>query len=438
MKHKEAGGGGGVISPKESSALDIKNDFECVKIAPNVNVSISGILNTNTRKSSRGFTLLELTIVLMVMGFMTIGSVTVSTAVLNYEKHIGTKKKLEIIRIAMEGYLTRHERLPRPANIKLAVTDIGYGQEADDDMIRVVEYGNLYGSYDWKKTPGVYDCMNYETKTHTCELKFRIGDYCRDFSTRSDCKNCCWRGSIESWTAAINIVNAEILAELNGEASNSFIELIGAVPTEVLGLESKYLHDDWGNKFVYAVTEYITNKSTLKESFIKNKWQGQINGKYVYVVISAGKNQGYSYSRNGMLHHISTPDVGDDDKQNSYDDMKAGIIVENSANSKFDDIMLLQNLENILEKTNIFRNVECSMKINSSGSNCGETNIFFKNIGEIILSYKEKYYSTEIMTIDQVVADGKIRKLKHCIIECGDYGKAIIYPNYTEVGIIRE
>jgi hypothetical protein len=157
-------------------------------------------------------------------------------------------------------------------------------------------------------------------------------------------------------------------------------------------------------------------------------------------VISAGRNQGYSYSRKGgdEPHHTSTSNVTATDKQNSYDYMEAGVVVENSTDPNFDDLMILENLENMVKRSNL-SDLNCSVTINATGTNCGEDNTFFKSIGETIsLSYKGRYYSTEYKTIDQPAPGGITRRLKYCVIECGEYGKITIYPSYAEVGFIEE
>lgn len=81
---------------------------------------------------------------------------------------------------------------------------------------------------------------------------------------------------------------------------------IGAVPTRSLGLPDEYIGDAWGDRFVYAVTEVLTDPATYSPSM------GSINiedgaghavalpaGSTKYVIISLGPDKAGAYTLQG-------------------------------------------------------------------------------------------------------------------------------------------
>lgn len=62
--------------------------------------------------NNKGFSLLELSIVLLVLGFMTTASITITRGMLNYGKQKVTKDKIYRIENAIDSFLTKNGRLP--------------------------------------------------------------------------------------------------------------------------------------------------------------------------------------------------------------------------------------------------------------------------------------------------------------------------------------
>ena len=68
--------------------------------------------------NNKGFSLLELSIVLLVLGFMTTASITITRGMLNKKKQKVTKDKIYRIENAIDSFLTKNGRLPCTAGIK--------------------------------------------------------------------------------------------------------------------------------------------------------------------------------------------------------------------------------------------------------------------------------------------------------------------------------
>ena len=81
-------------------------------------------MKINGRKA---FSLIELSIVLLIISIMVAGTVTVSTAIVTKSKIELTKKRMDEIYKAMGQYLLRNYALPCPASLRVAKTAASYG-----------------------------------------------------------------------------------------------------------------------------------------------------------------------------------------------------------------------------------------------------------------------------------------------------------------------
>src|SRR6478735_1969862 len=81
-------------------------------------------------RGNKGFTLIELSIVLVVVGIMLYMGLSVGSIQLEAAKVKQTKDKLDKIEKAVQLYYETNGRLPCPANGTLAVTDASFGKGA--------------------------------------------------------------------------------------------------------------------------------------------------------------------------------------------------------------------------------------------------------------------------------------------------------------------
>lgn len=82
----------------------------------------------NNTKTSRGFSLLELSIVMVAMAFIATGLMRIAINTTKVDKQEETERKLEVISKRLALYVFENQRLPCPANGTLAASDANYGR----------------------------------------------------------------------------------------------------------------------------------------------------------------------------------------------------------------------------------------------------------------------------------------------------------------------
>jgi prepilin-type N-terminal cleavage/methylation domain-containing protein len=143
-----------------------------------------------TRKS--GFTLVELSIVLVILGIVLAGGLVVGTSVVDRQAIISTNSQMDEVTTALKAYYAINNRLPCVAPLTTAVGAAGFGTEI---------------------TPGAATCS---TNTTVPAGTYRVAG-----------------------TGARQV-------------------RIGAVPVRTLGMRDRYIADEFGNRYLYAVTELHT------------------------------------------------------------------------------------------------------------------------------------------------------------------------------------
>jgi len=100
--------------------------------------------------NKKGFTLLEVAVVLAIIGILIVGFLQGSAVLLRKNKESGTKKKLAVLDKALMNYLLINGDLPCPAGLKLVEGDAGFGEEKDctlDSINGITAYGSfIYGA----------------------------------------------------------------------------------------------------------------------------------------------------------------------------------------------------------------------------------------------------------------------------------------------------
>ena len=104
-------------------------------------------------EKQKGFTLLELSIVLAILALLIGGGLVIGTAQMEQERVRVTKERMDTIETTLKNYVTAFNRLPCPANITLAMSDAAFGLEnrtAPDSCNEVsgeiFRDGNVFGS----------------------------------------------------------------------------------------------------------------------------------------------------------------------------------------------------------------------------------------------------------------------------------------------------
>ena len=150
----------------------------------------------------RGFTLLELSIVLTLIGIIISMGLVTFTGSLQASQYNKTVERMDNIEKALLNYATASNRIPCPSDLTLTATgSANYGMEAGSGA------GSAIG-----------------VATGVC-------------------------------------TGAGMLPQANFKASSGTVE--GGVPTRALQLPDDYMYDGWGRKFRYAVDPTITKASAL-------------------------------------------------------------------------------------------------------------------------------------------------------------------------------
>ena len=266
----------------------------------------------------RGFTLVELSVVLIIVSLMLSFGLEATQSTSKNECYAKTRSQLRDIQFAIDKYVANNARYPMPASL------------TSTSGVNDPELGMELAAYDANKVQ--YNSQQYSQTAGQSDI------------------------SASSPTAANRVV-------------------IGALPFRTLGLPFSYSADCWGNRFRYMVTEYLTvnanyidgnnigsilvetgNITDSKKVFT----DGILTTSAAYVVISHGANGAYAAPRaytgvvdptNQIIFCNSNPVVTPMEYQNC--DRRDNIVVSNTyrdasgtsinsavAENRFDDLLV--------------------------------------------------------------------------------------------------
>lgn len=230
----------------------------------------------------RGFTLLELTVVLLILALLTGMGVLATIGAIESAKVVATQRKMDAIEEAFTKFRLAYQRLPCPGDLTIGNTDTTFGYEA-------------------QRTFPLRDINSY------------LGD------TFFNCG---------IGTPSANFNNgASIVAYSTG-----YPAVEGSVPVRTLGLPDDFAYDGWGRKFSYAVDSYMT----IPQAFSKvapnlncNSLRVRDGGNYfrtdgaLYVLLSHGPN-----GHGGFLNTTAPMNAGStnaDERRNCHCDSNANL-----------------------------------------------------------------------------------------------------------------
>jgi prepilin-type N-terminal cleavage/methylation domain-containing protein len=101
-------------------------------------------MNPSNRYRAQGYTLVEISVVLVIISLLTAGGLTLGAGMVNQAAHIDTKKLLDQIDQSLRDYHVVNGDLPCPAARNLAITHTDFGREING------------GACDSTSTTGVY------------------------------------------------------------------------------------------------------------------------------------------------------------------------------------------------------------------------------------------------------------------------------------------
>jgi|GEM_PF-1168550 len=216
-----------------------------------------------TNKKSKGFTLIEVTLVLLIGGVLLASFGSGLLIHFNTTKNKTTKERIEAIDGAINAYLALNQELPCPADITAPPNTVRFGQAVDGF-----------------------------------------------FAAGQDC-NTNVGGAPSAGTALV--VGARQIANppaALGVPTSPGVEnaRIGAVPTRDLNLPDEYMFDAWGSHFTYAVSadlasqgEYDSLQGVIAVVDSNNNSLLGVAASAHYVVVSHGEDQQGAININGVV-----------------------------------------------------------------------------------------------------------------------------------------
>src|ERR1017187_982628 len=206
---------------------------------------------TRARGDIRGFTLLELSIVLVLIAVIMSGGLAILTSSLQASQFNATVDRMDAIEKTLLEYAVANNRIPCPSDLTQAVGSATYGMEA----------GAGAGS-----SPG--------TATGAC-------------------------------------TGASMLPQANFKTASGMVE--GGVPTRALQLPDDYMYDGWGRRFRYAAASATTATGSLPAgvpslcgSAASGITVNDVTGAArttaaIYALISHGSNGHGAYTSGGVV-----------------------------------------------------------------------------------------------------------------------------------------
>lgn len=81
------------------------------------------------KRSQVGYTLMELSVVLVIISLLTAGGLSMGVGMVNRAAHLDTAKILEQINDSLRDYYVVNSRLPCVASLTTPITDSSFGTE---------------------------------------------------------------------------------------------------------------------------------------------------------------------------------------------------------------------------------------------------------------------------------------------------------------------
>lgn len=213
-----------------------------------------------------GFTLIELSVGLVILSILAAGALTVGSVVVQQQQLTSSKQRVEDAKKALTDYFIVNGRLPCPASRTLSSTNSSFGVEV----------------------------------------------------------NCAASGAAPAGTARVNSGGG-----FTGAAYTAGVARIGALPVRTLGLSDSAMSDEYGNRLIYVMTERFADSSnidtaqgaiTVQDSGGNDIATGATNNGVVFLVFSTGSD-GKGGSRYTTGAATPTTCSGGLDAENCDDDI---------------------------------------------------------------------------------------------------------------------
>jgi len=248
----------------------------------------------------RGFTLLEMAVVLVIIGVVVGSGITMLSGNLQKRQYDETQAKLAAIKKALYDYRTAFNRLPCPADVTLKISDTNFGNEAATPG--TCTGGTPAANFTHTTFTGdTHSNTTVDDISSTATLAVGMGITGSGIPSNTTITAIDGDGhTITISAAATTTVNDGTLIFLDN--------VEGMVPTNTLRLPDEYAFDGWGRRMMYAVSRDMTQTNAFTLVTISNAFQrltiqdGQsspanITTQADYALVSFGPNGHGAYPR---------------------------------------------------------------------------------------------------------------------------------------------
>ncbi|MDX2112176.1 MAG: type II secretion system protein [Alphaproteobacteria bacterium] len=282
------------------------------------------------RMQNQGFSLLELSIVLVIIGLVTAGGIAMMLrSVDNTQKKI-TDFRMAVIQKALLDHRRAFRRLPCPGDPVVAISHANFGVEAANP-------GRCMGGAPEARfvrtqsvTVSIVSGSPIATTTSTADLVSGLYVANANFSGNSTTIL-----SVDSATQMTMASNATATSASTSLQYNTIAA--GAVPVKTLGLSDDFVADGWGRRFNYVVSVPLTAPFAFDNvaiSDVRQRIRIVLTGttdkitNAAYALISYGENGHGGFSRNGSVTLHNAGSVNTDELINC--DCNNAAVIQNS------------------------------------------------------------------------------------------------------------
>ena len=246
-------------------------------------------------KKTKGFTLVELSMVMMIVGLMIAAGLAFKNSIMMKERASSTKTRIAAVENAIDAYVARAGMLPCPAALDAPMGSPAFGT-ATDCNVTTVAPGSCSASY--------------------CVAAGRSVDHDNDTATPN---------------VALRV-------------------RIGAVPVRSLSMPFDTAKDGWGNRLLYVVTEklaqspssYDVTHGAIEVVDDTDNTVLSLPGSAHYIVLSPGSDQvgGYNFVSGVQVAACTTGGVTQDEENCDNDaTFRSALYADTGAAAHYDDMI---------------------------------------------------------------------------------------------------
>lgn len=346
------------------------------------------------KKYCKGFSLLELAIVITVVTFLMSNIVMIFEASMDVYKESKNRDRIAAVQKALTNYFAKHQRLPCPSNPFLPHDHPDYGKESINTTNNecVLTFSRTNATTGDTRPPLVFLADTYTGAGFTNGFQEYIifgGVPVRDLGLKSDMAFDVY-GKAYTFIVpfSLTLMNRTPLLRDGGSFSNT--------PARINGVK-KYIKNAFLEsgvmKYVYGVVMYessATNNIGIRQNnmFLYDEYERKTDGmdkSFGYYLISHGKNGYGAWKKDGTLHSLN-PTMDALENNNSYlynvntkcssfqncqlacswngaigmllcDELK---LYTGQKYGVLDDLVVYDTLENLIMSTDVKRTVMCS------------------------------------------------------------------------------